>query len=107
MQIGKMRERVEIQTATVTKGTDYNEEVLTWATTQTVWAQVKEKGGREPLLADRPVMLVSYEVTIRTPATAPTHKNRLVWRTKYLTIDTVTPIPQDGLTVMRCLESVG
>lgn len=99
---GEMRERVEIQAATVTRG-DFNEEVLAWATTVTVWAKVVERGGREPLAADRPVMVVSYEVTIRSGATV-THKHRLVWRSKTLGIDTVTPLVAQGLIVMRCLE---
>mgnify|MGYP003383135460 CR=1 FL=1 len=101
--IGDMRERVEIQSATVTRG-EFNEELLAWATTATVWAKVTERGGREPIVADRPVMVVSYEVVIRNTATV-THMNRLVWRSKYLSIDTVTPMPAQGLTVLRCLEA--
>lgn len=100
--IADLRERVTIQTATATRD-DYNQELLTWANGSTVWAQVREQGGREPLLADRPVMVVSYEVTIRDTATV-THMNRLTWRSKTLAIDTVTPLPAQGLTVLRCLE---
>lgn len=100
--IGDMLERVDIQSATVTRG-DFNEEVLAWATTSTVWAKVTERGGREPVVADRPVMLVSYEVVIRNVTV--THKNRLMWRGKYLSIDTVTPLPAQGLIVLRCLEA--
>lgn len=99
---GELRERVEIQAATVTRG-DFNEEVLTWTTAATVWAKVTERGGREPLAADRPVMVVSYEVTIRSGPTV-THKHRLVWRSKTLGIDTVTPLTAQGLIVLRCLE---
>lgn len=99
---GEMRERVEIQAASVTRG-DFNEEIPAWATTATVWAKVVERGGREPIAADRPVMLVSYEVTIRAGQTV-THKHRLVWRSKTLGIDTVTPLVAQGLVVMRCLE---
>lgn len=100
--IGKLRERVEIQAATVTRG-DFNEEILTWATTATVWAKVVERGGREPLLADRPVMVVSYEVTIRSCPTV-SHKHRLLWRGKTLGIDTVTPLVAQGLIVLRGIE---
>lgn len=98
-----LRERVTIQSATATRDA-YNAEVLTWADVSTVWAKVVERGGREPVLADRPVMLVSYEVTIRAGATV-THQDRLIWRTKTLAIDTVTPLPADGLIVLRCLEA--
>lgn len=99
---GDLRERVEIQAATVTRG-DFNEEILTWSTVATVWAQVVERGGREPVVADRPVMVVSYEVTLRA-GQAVTHKQRLLWRGKYLGIETVTPLPGQGLVVLRCLE---
>ena len=72
----------------------------------TVWAKVVERGGREPVIADRPVMVVSYEVTMRSGVTV-THKDRLSWRSKTLAIDTVTPLPADGLLVLRCLEVEG
>ena len=100
--IGDLRERVEIQAATVTRG-DFNEEILTWATSATVWAKVVERGGREPMAADRPVMVVSYEVTIRSGQTV-THKYRLLWRGKTLAMDTVTPLVAQGLIVLRCVE---
>jgi head-tail adaptor len=100
-----LRERVELQSATVTIGADFNEEILAWATVATVWAQVVERGGREPILADRPVMVVSYEVTIRAITPTPTHLHRLLWRTKVLSIEAVTPLPSGGLLVLRCLEA--
>lgn len=103
MQAGKLRERVEIQTATTTRD-DFNAEVMSWVKIKSVWAQVVERGGREPVLADRPVMLTSYEVTIRSEVTV-THANRLIWRSKTLAIDTVTPLPADGMIVLRCLEA--
>ena len=102
MRAGDMRERVAIQTSTATRD-EFNAEVLSWATTTTVWAKVVERGGREPVIADRPVMVVSYEVTIRSGVTV-THRDRLLWRSKTLAIDTVTPLPADGLIVLRCLE---
>lgn len=102
---GDLRERVEIQQATVTIGAEFNEEILAWATVATVWAQVVERGGREPILADRPVMVVSYEVTIRAITPTPTHLQRLLWRSKVLSIETVTPLPATGLLVLRCLEA--
>lgn len=106
MNAGALNERVTIQTATVTLGADFNEEILTWPADgvgTTVWARVKVKGGREPLLADRPVMVVGYEVTIRSGQTV-THLNRLQWRGKNLGIESVTPNPAIGETVLTCLE---
>ena len=102
-----LRERVTIQTATAARNA-YNEEELTWATTQTVAAKVVERGGREPLVADRPVMIVAYEVTFRywTLTAGLSHLlNRLVWRNKTLSIETVTPDQPHGWVVVRCLEA--
>jgi SPP1 family predicted phage head-tail adaptor len=103
MQAGRLRERVQVQRAATTRD-DYNAEVLTWSTVATVWAQVLERGGREPVLADRPVMLISYEVTVRDGLTI-THADRLLWRGKTLSIETVTPVQADGVIILRCLEA--
>lgn len=102
IRAGDLNERVTIQTATVTRGTA-NAEVVSWADVATVWAKIVERGGREPLLADRPIMVVAYEVTIRAGVTV-THSDRLVWGDKTLAIDTVTPRRADGVIVLRCLE---
>ncbi len=99
---GAFNERVTIQTATVTRGTA-NAEVVSWADVATVWAKIVERGGREPLLADRPVMVVAYEVTIRDGVSV-THSDRLTWGDKTLAIDTVTPRRTDGVIVLRCME---
>ncbi len=98
---GDLDEQVTLQTATVTRGTA-NAEVVTWADVATVWAKVTERGGREPLLADRPVMVVAYEVIIRDGVTV-THSDRLTWSGKTLAIDTVTPLPR-GYITLRCME---
>ena len=106
MNAGDLRERVSILTATVTRD-EFNAEKLDWSTVvATVWAKVVERGGREPVIADRPVMVVSYVVTMRSGVTV-TLKDRLSWRSKTLAIDTVTPLPADGLLVLRCLEVEG
>lgn len=99
---GAFNERITIQTATVTRGTA-NAEVVSWADVATMWARIVERGGREPLLADRPVMVVAYEVTIRDGVSV-THSDRLVWGDKTLAIDTVTPRRTDGVIVLRCME---
>ncbi len=105
--IGNYRERVTVQSATVTRGADFNEEILTWPTNgsgTTVWAQVTARPGREPVLADRPVMLVGYEVKIRYGVTV-TNKQRLLWRDKVLSIETVTPNPAQGEILITCMEA--
>jgi head-tail adaptor len=85
----------------------FGAEVLTWAPTgQTLWAKVVERGGREPLIADRPVMVVSYEIILRYTAitAALTHLHRLRWGQKTLQIETVTPERTTGCVRLRTLE---
>ena len=98
---GELSEQVTIQRAAVTRGAA-NAELLTWSNGETVWARIVERGGREPQLADRPVMLISYEVVIRDGVTV-THSDRLTWNGKTLAIDTVTPLPR-GYITLRCME---
>lgn len=107
MRIGELAERVEVQGASVSRD-QFNAEKLAWATLATVWAKVQERGGREPVLADRPTMVVSFEVTMRAPPVVLiTHKMRLLWRGKVLAIDTVTPLGRDGALRLRCVEVEG
>ena len=98
---GELSEQVTIQRAAMTRGAA-NAELLTWSNGETVWARIVERGGREPQLADRPVMLISYEVVIRDGVTV-THSDRLTWNGKTLAIDTVTPLPR-GYITLRCME---
>ncbi|MBO9321652.1 MAG: phage head closure protein [Roseiflexus sp.] len=100
---GDLRERVTIQRATVERDA-FGGEVLNWADGETVWANVFDRSGRESIIADRPVMLVGYEVTIRSGVVV-THQDRLKWRGKLLHIEAVTPKPAEDLIVMRCLEA--
>lgn len=101
MGAGKLDQRVTIQRASVTRDA-YGAETLNWADAVTVPAQVRERGGREPLLADRPVMVVAFEVTIRSGWNV-THQDRLVWGPLTLQVETATPLPR-GFQTLRCLQ---
>lgn len=101
LQAGDLRQRVTIQRATAVSD-GYGGETLTWTSGATVRAQVIERGGREPQIADRPVMVVGYEVMIRSGQTV-SHLDRLLWNDKTLQIETVTPLPT-GYITLRCLE---
>lgn len=101
MGAGKLDQRVTIQRASATRDA-YGAEALTWSEVATVPAQVRERGGREPLLADRPVMVVAFEVTIRAGFNV-THQDRLVWGTLTLQVETATPLPR-GFQTLRCLQ---
>lgn len=102
---GAMRERVTWQSATVTRDTDYNQEVESWSTLATTWAAVRVTNAGEPQLADRPVMVTGYEITARYPITGLTHHCRAVWRSKTIQIDSVTDDVAAGLVVVRGTEA--
>ena len=104
---GELNERITIQAATVTLGTDFNEEILTWpadGTGTTVWAKVTPRGSREPILADRPVMVVGYEIVIRSGTTV-TNANRVQWRGKNLSVESVVPNAAAGFMMLQCIEA--
>lgn len=102
MKAGELRERVTLQSPSVGRDA-YNAEIVTWLDGPSVWAKVVTKSGREPILADRPVMLVGYEVFIRMGVNI-SQKYRLMWRRKVLAIDAVNIVPEAGLIKLLCIE---
>lgn len=77
-RIGAMRERVDIQTRTPTVGAIGNV-AFAWATTATVWAQVRPMSARERFVAERLAARGVYEITIRW-RTGITPAMRMLWR---------------------------
>jgi SPP1 family predicted phage head-tail adaptor len=99
---GKLTERVTIISPATARDA-FGAEVLTWLDGPTVRAAHQERGGREPILADRPVMVVAHEFIIRK-GVAVSQKYRLLWRGKTLEIDTVTPLHSGNDVLLRCVE---
>lgn len=91
---GKYRHRVSIQAATYAKNAA-NEDVPTWATLQTLWAEVKALSGAEPLIADQTVATTQYQVTHRYYA-GLTAQHRYLWGDRVLEI---SGVPHDVMKV--------
>lgn len=72
--IGRLRERLELQSATDTLDS-YGQPTRAWATYSTVWANVIPTGGSEPQVADQQNPQVSFKITIRYQAgVSSTHR---------------------------------
>lgn len=77
--IGTLRDRVIIQTATVTRDVN-GAEVPTYADTATVWARVEQAntGNSEQLTADQTTVFTRYKITVRYRTTI-TEKTRIAY----------------------------
>lgn len=80
IEIGKLDRRVGIETHTVAKHPDTNEEILTWVQYANVWAMV-EPASRlrddEKVILTRESAIVAYIVTVRYNVHLVNHKNRI------------------------------
>lgn len=91
MKVGKLRERVALQSATKTRD-GVGGWTSTWSTYATVWAEVKAQDGRERENAQRVEALRTYTVTIRR-RTDLLAEHRISWRGRVLNI---RAIPDEG-----------
>lgn len=105
--IGKLRHRVTIQTATITRG-DRGAEVLSWANTATVYADIRTVGGQEQVLASQlETATLLHTITIRYRS-GIVPKQRIKWGSRYFSIEAV--IERDNrmrLLDLSCRELVG
>jgi SPP1 family predicted phage head-tail adaptor len=105
--IGKLRHRVVIQQATVTRG-DRGAEILTWNTFATVYADVRTVAGQEQVLATQlEVATLLHTITIRYAA-GIVPKMRVKWGNRYFSIEAV--IERDNrmrVLDLSCREVVG
>ena len=63
-RIGKYRQRIEIQSATVTAN-EFGEQEQSWNTDSTEWAQIEPLSGREIEYAKALVAEVTHKVSLR------------------------------------------
>lgn len=105
--IGKLRHRVVIQTATITRS-DRGAEVLTWADTATVYADIRTVGGQEQVLANQmETATLLHTITIRY-RTGITPKQRIRWGSRVFSVEAV--IERDNrmrMLDLSCRELVG
>ncbi|MCB0093964.1 MAG: phage head closure protein [Caldilineaceae bacterium] len=88
MRTGKLRNRITIQSESITRNT-VGEEVISYVDLATVWAQVQGRGGQEKLIAQSNVVhdSVDYVVKIRfRDDVSLTHKQRIKHGSLYLQV---------------------
>lgn len=93
MKAGKLRHRVTIQNKGTPARNSYGEEVITWATEATVWAEVDPLRGREFLEARREGAEVTTRIRVRH-RDGITPSMRVVWGSH--TYDILSVIEVEG-----------
>jgi SPP1 family predicted phage head-tail adaptor len=88
LDIGKMRERVTIQSPSEVRGRS-GQTTLEWSDTAIVWASVEGLSSRDILQAQQANVIATHRIRIRHRADV-THTHRLVWRNRTMEIASVT-----------------
>lgn len=71
MRAGELRQRIQLQTKTVTRN-GFGEEVRAWTTLATLWARVETVSGAETIAQQQAAALLTHKITIRAyPALQP------------------------------------
>jgi SPP1 family predicted phage head-tail adaptor len=84
MQIGKLNHRISLQTRSATLD-DYGQQVNTWTTVATVWANIKPIGGREKMRAMAIESELTHTVAIRYDVRFLPPRTVDAWRIQYVT----------------------
>lgn len=105
MRAGKIRHRIEVQTATETQDA-YNQPTAVWATAVTLWGSIEPLSGRELLAADEVKGEVTTRVRMRYDANI-TPKARLKHGGRYWDIAAVmNREDRDAEVEVLCREAV-
>jgi SPP1 family predicted phage head-tail adaptor len=88
LDIGKMRERVTIQSPSEVRGRS-GQTTLEWSNTATVWASVEGLSSRDILQAQQANVVATHRIRIRHRDDVA-HTHRLVWRNRTMEIASVT-----------------
>lgn len=105
VEAGKLRQRVNIQAVTQTRNPDGGI-VETWATTDTVWAQVLPLFGREFFTSRQATAAVTHRVLLRN-YTGLTVANRILYDSRILNIASVVDRRERGkITEVVCVEDI-
>jgi SPP1 family predicted phage head-tail adaptor len=88
LDIGKMRERMTIQSPSEVRGRS-GQTTLEWSDTATVWASVEGLSSRDILQAQQANVIATHRIRIRHRDDV-THTHRLVWRNRTMEIASVT-----------------
>jgi SPP1 family predicted phage head-tail adaptor len=99
MIIGKMRERVTIQSPSESR-TPTGDTTLSWANVATVWASADGLSTRDILQAQQANLIATHRFRIRYRPSV-THTQRLIWRGRTMEIASV--VERDNRTALEIL----
>ena len=102
MRAGKLRNRVQLQTATVAQN-EYGDPGKTWTTFKTVWARIRPVSGSEFLEAQRVESELTHEITIRKNDLLTT-ADRVKHKTKIFNIEAI--VPDEKFEVQQIIMAV-
>jgi SPP1 family predicted phage head-tail adaptor len=103
---GRMRDRIVIQTKSVTRDS-YGAEVVTWGTLATVWAAVESLSGREYMASqsgvDQPISMRTVRVVIRYREDVMPHM-RITHEGRTLLIQAILKRGNDEQLDLMCVD---
>jgi SPP1 family predicted phage head-tail adaptor len=88
LDIGRMRERVTIQSPSEVRGRS-GQTTLQWSNLATVWASVEGLSSRDIMQAQQANVMATHRVRIRHRDDV-THTHRIIWRNRTMEIASVT-----------------
>jgi SPP1 family predicted phage head-tail adaptor len=88
LDIGKMRERVTIQSPSEVRGRS-GQTTLQWSNLATVWASVEGLSSRDIMQAQQANVMATHRIRIRHRDDV-THTHRIIWRNRTMEIASVT-----------------
>lgn len=106
LRIGPLRHRVNIQRPVPTQN-DFGEEIITWSTLASVWANVLPASGRESYIpsGEQQLAVITHRVQLRY-RTDLGPKMRVVWEDRSLDIESVQdPTGKRAYLMVLCREN--
>lgn len=104
MKAGELRHRIELQAPTATRD-DFGAEIITYATTATVWAKVETTAGDETIDMNRAGASLTHTITLRDRSDVlPTW--RVLWGSRVFEIGSVVRDNVGREMVLTCSEAV-
>lgn len=103
---GQLRQRIQLQSSSHTRG-DNGEDILSWATTTTVWARAEVQNQGEALEGEKRTATETVKFTVRYSSTTQSLSpaNRLIWGTTTYNITGVIPDERKiSITIMAELK---
>ena len=105
MVIGKLRHYVKLQSSTSAQD-EYNQEFKTWATDESIFAQIKPLRGAELLEYQQLSTELSHSIIIRYTSNA-TPAKRILWGTRIFDINVVRNVDERNIyQELLCKEKV-